>query len=86
MNAVIINNSVLFHDLRSLRYIAVVDMSLLFYAFETCFASNSVFITSRSFTAPQALLQLQDISADCSDGKDSNSEIDDVLDNDLEEV
>ena len=35
---------------------------------------------------PQALLQLQDISADCFDGKDSNSEIDDVLDNELEEV
>ena len=46
----------------------------------------SVFITLRSFTAPQALLQLQDISADCFDGKNSNSEIDDALDNDLEEV
>ena len=31
-------------------------MPLLFHAFETCFASNNVFITSRSFTAPQALL------------------------------
>ena len=61
-------------------------MLLLFHAFETCFARNSVFITSRSFTAPQALLQLQDILADCSDGKNSNSEIDDALDNDLEEV
>ena len=61
-------------------------MPLLFHAFETCFASNRVFITSRSFTAPQALLQLQDISADCSDGKNFNSEIHDALDNDLEEV
>ena len=61
-------------------------MPLLFHAFETCFASNIVFITLRSFTAPQALLQLQDISVDCSDGKNSNSEIDDALDNDLEEV
>ena len=61
-------------------------MPLLFHAFKTCFASYSAFITSRSFTAPQALLQLQHISADCSDGKDSNSEIDDALDNDLEEV
>ena len=61
-------------------------MPLLFHAFETCFACNSVFITSRSFAAPQALLQLQDILADCSDGKNSNSEIDDALDNDLEEV
>ena len=61
-------------------------MPLLFDAFETCFASNSVLITSRSVTASPALSQLQDISADCSDGKDSNSEIDDELDNDLEEV
>ena len=61
-------------------------MPLLFHAFETCFANNSVFITSRRFTAPQALLQLQDILADCSDGKNSNSEIDDASDNDLEEV
>ena len=61
-------------------------MPLFFHAFETCFASNSVFVTSRSFTAPQAFLQLQDISADCLDGKDSNSEIDDALDNDLKEV
>ena len=60
-------------------------MPLLFHVFETCFVSNSVFITSRSFTAPQALLQLR-ISADCSDGKNSNCEIDDALDNDLEEV
>ena len=61
-------------------------MPWLFHAFETCFASNSVFITSRSFTAPQALLQFKDISADCSDGKNSNREIDDALENDLEEV
>ena len=61
-------------------------MPLFFHAFETCFATNSVFITSRSFTTLQALLQLQNILADCSDGKDSNSEIDDALDNDLEEV
>ena len=61
-------------------------MPLFFHAFETCFASNSVLITSRSFTAPQASLQLQDISADCPDGKDFNSEIDDALGNDLEEV
>ena len=61
-------------------------MPLVFHAFETCFASNTVFITSRSFTAPQALLELQDILADCSHGKNSNSEIDDALDNDLEEV
>ena len=67
-------------------YIAVVDMSLFFHAFETCFAGNSVFIPSRSFTAPPALLQLQNISADCSDSKDSNSEIDDTLNKDLEEV
>ena len=61
-------------------------MPLLFHAFETCFDSNSAFITLRSFTVPQALLQLQDISADCSDGKNSNSEIDDALDKDLEEA
>ena len=61
-------------------------MPLLFHAFETCFAGNTVFTTSGSFTAPQTLLQLQDISADCSDGNDTNSEIDDALDNDLEEV
>ena len=61
-------------------------MPLFFHAFETCFASNGVFIPSRSFTASPALLQLQDISADCWDSKDSNSEIDDALDNDLEEV
>ena len=61
-------------------------MPLLFHAFETCFVSNSVFITSSSFTAPKTLLQLQDISADSFDGKNSNSEIDDALDNNLEEV
>ena len=61
-------------------------MPLLFHAFEKCFVSNSVFITSRSFTAPQALLQLQDILAHCSDGKNSNNEIDNALDNNLEEV
>ena len=41
---------------------------------------------SRSFTAPQALLLVQDISGDCSDGNHSNSEIDDALDKDLEKV
>ena len=59
-------------------------MPLLLHAFETCFASDSVFITSRSYTAPQALLHLQDILADYSESKNSNSEIDDALDNDLE--
>ena len=41
---------------------------------------------SKSFTAPQILLRLQDISVDCSDGEDSNSELNDALNNDLEEV
>ena len=66
--------------------IAGVDLPFSFqFAFETCFASNSVSITSRSLTAPQALLQLQDISEDCSDGKDFNIEVDNALDNNLEE-
>ena len=44
------------------------------------------------YSLPQEVLLLHrlccssKISADCSDGKDSNSEIDDALDNDLEEV
>ena len=32
------------------------------------------------------MLRLQDISVDCSDGEDSNSELNDALNNDLEEV
>ena len=61
-------------------------MSVFFHAFETYFASNSVIHYLKKFSAPQVLLQLQDISANCLDGNDSNSEIDDALDNDLEEV
>ena len=63
------------------------DLPLSFHiAMETCFASNSASIMSRSFIAPQVLLPLQDISVDCSNGEDCNSELDDALDNDLEEV
>ena len=50
------------------------------------FASDGVFFMPRSFTAPQVLLPLQDISVDYSDGEDSSNEIDDVLSNDLKEV
>ena len=53
---------------------------------ETCFASNSAFIMSRGFPALQVLLRLQDISVDCLDGEGSNSELDDALDINLEEV
>ena len=38
----------------------------------------------RRVTAQQALLRLQDISADCSDGKYSDSELDDSLTNDAQ--
>ena len=38
----------------------------------------------RRVTAQQALLQLQDISADCSDGKYSDSGQDDALTNDAQ--
>ena len=38
----------------------------------------------RHVTAQQALLQLQDISADCSAGEYSNSELDDALTNDAQ--
>ena len=38
----------------------------------------------RRVTAQQALLQLQDISADCSDGEYSDSELDDALTNDAQ--
>ena len=53
-------------------------------ALETCLASNSACIMSRSFTALQALLRLKDILIDCSDSEDANSGIDDALDNNLE--
>ena len=70
-----------------LSYIAGVDLPLFFQiAFETCFASDGVFIVSRSFTALQALLRPQVISADCSDVEDSNNEIYGALSNDLDEV
>ena len=63
------------------------DLPLSFQiAMETCFASNSASIMSRSFIAPQVLLRLQDISVDCLNREDCNSELDDALDNDLEEV
>ena len=55
-------------------------------ALETCFACNSASIMLRSFTAPQVLLRLQDISVGCSHGENSNGELDDALDNDIEEV
>ena len=38
----------------------------------------------RRFTAQQALLRLQDISADCSDGEYSDRELDDALTNDAQ--
>ena len=38
----------------------------------------------RRITAQQALLRLQDISADCSDGEHSDSELNDALTNDVE--
>ena len=41
---------------------------------------------SVSFTASQALFQLQDILVNCLDGEYCNSKIDDALGNDLEEV
>ena len=37
---------------------------------------------SKNFTTSQALLRLQDILVDCSDGEDSNSEIDDAFNKD----
>ena len=64
-----------------------VDLPLSFQiALETCFASHSAPIMSKSFTALQVLLRLQDISVDCSDGEDSNSELNDAMNNDLEKV
>ena len=69
------------------RLLLDVDLSLSFQiALETCFASHSTSMMSKSFTALQVLLRLQDISVDCSDGEDSNSKLDDALNNDLEEV
>ena len=63
------------------------DLPLSFQiALETCFACHSASIMSGSFTAPQVLLRLQDISVDCSDVEDSNSELNGALNNDLEEV
>ena len=47
-----------------------------------CSENCSVTDMSRSFTAPQALLRLQDISVDCSDVEYCNSKIDNALDND----
>ena len=48
------------------------------------FASHSVFNMLRHVTAQQALLRLQGISADCSDGEYSDSELDDALRNDAQ--
>ena len=50
---------------------------------ETCFAGSSNM--PRRITARQSLLALQDISADCSDGESSDSELNDGLVNDVEE-
>lgn len=44
-------------------------------AFETCSVSNSLSNMPRRVTAQQALLRLQDISADCSDDEYSDSEL-----------
>ena len=49
---------------------------------ETCFACNSASIMSKNFTTWQALLRLQNILVDCSDGEDSNSEINDAFNKD----
>ena len=49
-----------------------------------CFASHSVSNMLRRVTAQQALLRLQGISADCSNGEYSDSELDDALTNDAQ--
>ena len=57
------------------------SVQLLFFLafdFEMCFASHSVSNMLRRVTAQQALLRLQGISADCSDGEYSDSELDDA--------
>ena len=88
MTAVIIN--VLYSMIYAIFYdmlLVHTDLPLSFQiAMETCFASNSASIMSRSFIASQVLLRLQDISVDCLNCEDCNSELDDALDNDLEEV
>ena len=53
-------------------------------ALETCLLVIVHPLYLRSFTAPQILLRLQDISVDCSDGEDSNSELNHALNNNLE--
>ena len=56
----------------------------LAFDFKTCFASHSVSNILRRVNAQQALLRLQEISADCLDGKYSDSELDDTLKNDAQ--
>ena len=59
-------------------------LCFLSFDFETCFASHSVSNMLKRVIAQQALLRLQDISADCSDGEYSDSELDDALTNDAQ--
>ena len=59
-------------------------LCFLAFDFETHFASHSVSNMLTRITAQQALLRLQDISADCSDGEYSDSELDDALTNDAQ--
>ena len=59
-------------------------LCFLAFDFETCFASHSVSNMLRRVTAQQALLRLKNISADCSDGEYSDSELDDALANNLQ--
>ena len=54
------------------------------FDFETCFASHSVSNMLRPVTAQQALLQLQDISTDCSDGEYLDRKLGDALINDAQ--
>ena len=62
----------------------LIYLCFLAFDFETCFANHIVSIMLKRITAQQALLRLQEISADCSDGKHSDSELDDALTNDTQ--
>ena len=67
-----------------IRFRCCLTAVFLAFDFETCFVGHSVSNMLRRVVAQQALLQLQGISADCSNGEYSDSELDDVLTNDAQ--
>ena len=63
-------------------FLVLTYLCFLAFDFKTFFASHSVSNMLRRLTSQQALLRLQDISADCSDDEYSDSELHDALTND----